>query len=397
VSILSVVAGAAGLAAHADRLRREADRANRGEADAVAASERADANYQAARAAMQRMLDRLRTGRRDIPAVKDLQRAQAEDALAFYLAVAGREGGGPEVRHDAARAGREAAHLQMLLGRWADARTVLTRARDQLDALTAEFPDRLDYKTDLAHTLNDLGNLGASGQVGVPADSLSEARALWEALLAADPASPVYRDGLATCHHLLGNQLYEKHDPAAVRQYQTAVDLREPLVAAEPGDRNLRRRLAGSLLNLSVQLQQNPDRSADAHTAHDKAEAHFERLLGEVPDELETVCDLAIMRMNWAYVQANEGDLDAALAGLDKNVAVLESALKREPSANQAQNALLRTYGTRAVLLDAAGRHAESVAAWEKVVAMAPAAERAGYEAALAAVRLKVTGSRPKD
>jgi eukaryotic-like serine/threonine-protein kinase len=398
VSILSVVAAAAGVAVHTDRLRREADRANRGEADAVAERERADANYQAARSALQRMLDRLRTDRRDIPAVKDLQRAQAEDALAFYLAVAGREGGAPEVRHDAARAAREAAHLQMLLGRWADGESVLTRARTQLTALTAEFPDRLDYKFDLACTLNDLGTFRADASPGKPSPWLARSKAVWEELLAVDPKSADYRDGLATCHHVLGNYYFANRQPGeAARNYQTAVDLREALLADQPRAHDFRRRHAGSLLNLSVQLQQVPQRVREAHAAHERAEALFVQLLREVPDELETVCDLAIMRMNWAYVQAAEGDLDAALAGLDKNVAVLEAALKREPNAIQAQNALYRTYGTRAVLLEAAGRHAESVAAWERVVALAPAAERPGYEASLAAARLRAATSRAKD
>jgi serine/threonine-protein kinase len=394
LSLLSALAGTGGLAVHADRLGREVDRANRGEAAAVAERERADANYHAARTALRQMLDRLDTGRPAIPAVKDLRRAQAEDALAFYLAVAGQEGGRAEVRADAARAGLEAAHLQILLGRWADAGSNLDRSRAQLVGLTADSPGRLDYKADLARTLKELGTLGAAGRPGA-LPCLAEAQALWETLVAADPRSAEFRDGLATCHHALGNYYFERPDAAeAGRHYRAAIDLRERLLSEQPGSRDLRRRLAETLLNLTVLLQQTPAGAAEAHSVHDRAEAYFEQLLREVPDELEIVSSLAIMRMNWAYALANEGHLDAALADLAKNVASLEPVLKREPNANPDQTALYRPPGTRAVLLPAAGRHAEAAAAWDRVVAVAPPGELAASRKALAEARVRA-GTAP--
>jgi hypothetical protein len=385
LAAVALAAGGAGVAAFTARLQREVDRANRGEGEALRQMGRADADYQAARVALQRMLDRVRGGRRDVPAVKELQREQAEDALAFFLAVAGRDDDRPDVRHDAARAGREAAQLQLVLGRQAEAGANLARARDQLAALAAEAPNRPDYRADLARTLTDLGALQVDGRPGAVPSCLTEGQALWEALVAASPGSADYRDGLAICHHVLGNYFYAQRAAAeAAQHYRAAIDLRERLLAEQHQSRDLRRRHAGTLLNLSVLRQQDPSGAAEAQAAHDRAEAHFEHLLREEPDELETVSNLAVMRLNWAYVLANRGQTDAALADLTKNVAALDRVLKREPNATHAWGALYRTNGTRAVLLAGVGRHAEAAGAWERVVATAPPGEQNAHRLSLA-------------
>ena len=95
-------------------------------------------------------------------------------------------------------------------------------------------------------------------------------------------------------------------------------------------------------------------RPADACTAHDEAERHFEQLLRTDPNDFETVTSLATLRLNWAYVLANEGQADLALGDLGKNVTTLEHVLKQEPNDASARVALFRTYGTRAQIL--AGR-----------------------------------------
>jgi tetratricopeptide (TPR) repeat protein len=385
LTVLGIIVGAAGVAGFTARLRTEAERANRGEAEAIRQRERADADYRDARAALQRMLDRVRDGRRDIPAVKDLQRQQAEAALIFYQAVADRADGRAEVRLDAARAAREAAQLQGLLGRHADARANRIRAAEQFAGLADAFPGRPEYRAELARALTDLGSQQTAVEPAAARTSLARAQSLWEALVAADPGSAEYRDGLATCHHTFGNYWHTRPSAAdAARHYRAAIDLREQLLREQPANRALRRRLAETLLNLSVELQSDKGRVAEAQTAHDRAEAEFEHVLRETPDESDVISDLAIMRMNWAYMLAGRGRTDQALADLAKNVPALEAVLAREPNDNAARNALTRSVGTRAVLLDGAGRYAEAAAAWERLVALVPPAEQSAYRLSLA-------------
>jgi tetratricopeptide (TPR) repeat protein len=398
--LLSVVIGAVGLAVHNHRLGWEVERANRGEAAAVAERERADANYQSARSAMRQMLSRLDARGKHIPAVNDLRRAQAEDALAFYRTMSEQDGDRPEVRADAARAGLEAARLQLALDRPAEAKANLERSRRLFFDLAADYPQHLDYKADLARTLTDLGVVEARAHAGSIPLSLGHAMNLWEELVAVCPLSVDYRDGLAKCHHVVGNHFYERPDAAgserpeaaeAMKHYRVAIKLREQLLAERPQSRDIRRRLAQTLLNLSVLLQQLPNGAAEAQTIHDSAESHFTQLLKDDPEEIESVSSLAIMRMNWAYNLASLGRFETALADLEKNVTSLEVALKKEPSAIQVVNAMYRTYGTQAVLLERIGRHAEAVAAWERTVALAPPTEQKACRASLAAAQARVS------
>jgi tetratricopeptide (TPR) repeat protein len=361
-----------GVAAHTDRLRREADRANRGEA-------LADANYRAAREALRQMLKSLDDrGRADIPAVKELRRDQAETALTFFLAVAGQQDDRPEVRHDAARAALDAAHLQSLLSRPSDAEVNLRRAVDQLSALAAEFPDVADYRAGRARGLNDLGELlRAGGRYDEALRCHAEALTLRQRLLPDDPASPIVREDLATSHHNLGNTYGGIRESAdSERHYRAAIELREKLVAESPQQREYRRRLAETQVGLSVLLQLAPSGRAGAQVAHDQADGHFEQLLRADPNDFESASSLATLRLNWAYVLANEGQTDEALADLAKNVVALERILKQEPNDASARVALYRTYGTRAQILTKVNRHAEAAADWERVVTQCPSAER---------------------
>src|SRR5207248_5209565 len=118
----------------------------------------ADAQYREARQTLRTMLDRLRRrGVSDIPRLKELQRAQLEDALTFYLRAAEQTTDDPEVRADAALASLEAGKLQRELDRRDDARPSLERARTAFATLADEFPDRPEYRARLAECWSALG------------------------------------------------------------------------------------------------------------------------------------------------------------------------------------------------------------------------------------------------
>src|SRR5439155_19623797 len=91
------------------------------------------------------------------------------------------------------------------------------------------------------------------------------------------------------------------------------------------------RGLAETQIGLSVTLQQSPARFADAEALHDRATAQFERLVGGDPADADSLCGLAMLRLNRAYMLADQGEVDAALVDLAKNVPPLEALLAREP------------------------------------------------------------------
>ena len=116
VSILFVAALVGGVLWHNAELRAALRRAEDGEARARKQGIRADADYRAARDALDRIwrrLERLPLG--DVPQFKELQRDQGEDALAFYQGVlAAADDPDPQVRLDAAQAYGRAANIQIL-------------------------------------------------------------------------------------------------------------------------------------------------------------------------------------------------------------------------------------------------------------------------------------------
>jgi serine/threonine-protein kinase len=386
VSALGTAAGAIGVAVHADRLRREADRANRGE-------ELADANYRDARAALQRMLGRLTDGRRAAaPALKELQREQAEDALAFYQSIADQPGDRPEVRADAARAGLEAGRLQLRLGRSAESEAGLRRVADQFAALAAEFPAEADYRAGRADALSFLGDhFRDVGRFDVAQVCHAEALALREALADERPASGEFREAVASSLAGLGSVAYSRQRLGeAEARLRAAIALRERPAGGDPPTPAERHRLAQTWLNLSIVLQQSP-RDAESRAAHDRAEALFDRLLRDDPDDAESALSLAMLRINWSYMLAAWGQSDTALADLAKNVQLLEPLLAREPNDAEVRDRLHRTHGARANILGKAGRYAESVPDWERVIALAPPARR-NYHCLLLAEALARAG-----
>jgi hypothetical protein len=114
---------------------------------------RADANYQRAREAVQRMLGQLEAREMgDTPRVRELQRRQCEEALGFYRDILqGMDRPDPGVHFDAALAYQKTALAQILVSQLGPARENLEHARALLEALTAEHPDRPDYQAELAN------------------------------------------------------------------------------------------------------------------------------------------------------------------------------------------------------------------------------------------------------
>jgi tetratricopeptide (TPR) repeat protein len=364
LAVLAALAGVAGLLAHQARL-------NRALARIAAEKDRADESYREARTTFRQMLVRFDDPRfADVPRAVELRNAQFEDALKYFARVVERQDDpDPEVRRDVADTRHHAARLQMILGRNAEAVANLRATLAAYAALEAEFPDRPEYAAGRAGTLLTLGSFADGTPLGTPGcPMLEEAAATYERLLRADPANYTYWDGLASSLTTLGACRHNRHESAAAGQlYRRAADLRAGLVRDYPADRHQLLALAKCYLNLSVHTQQGGSLT-EATADHDRAEAAFERLLHDDSRHVEAACGLALLRVNWAYVLANQGRPAAALAELDKTVALLEPLHRAEPAHVLIRDALYRTFGAQATMLDRQGRYADAARAYEKVV-----------------------------
>lgn len=377
VCALSFGVGAGGLAVHFDRLQAEIRRANVSEQAAVAESARADAGYRAARSALQQVMSRLDPRRTDIPALTELRRKQTEDALAFYLAVAKQENSSAEAQCDVADTALLAAQLQMRLGRSADAELNIRLACKRFAQLVDSHPANARFREGWASALTALGmHCRTAGQLPESWTCQHRALAIREALRAEAPEDVSRWTALAISHHGLANTFWAEGQPVpAERHFRQAIDWRERALSknSTPLDR---RRMAESEINLSLVLQTIPDRSRESIVYHDRAQRRLEEIHAADESDIDALTSLSLLRINWAYVQRDRGEIAEALADLSKNVPPLIAAWKREPRDQQVRDVLHRTHGVRAQLLQTERRHAEAADEWERVVATAPANQK---------------------
>jgi tetratricopeptide (TPR) repeat protein len=118
--------------------------------------------------------------------------------------------------------------------------------------------------------------------------------------------------------------------------------------------------------------QQLDQYRAECERFHQLAESTMETILASRPNAYELTCDLALLRLNWAYYLNANGQVDTALADLAENITELTALLALEPQFALAREMLYRTHGTRANILDAQHRYVESTGDWDQVVALTP-------------------------
>jgi tetratricopeptide (TPR) repeat protein len=347
-------------------------------ADTAVERSRADANYQEARAALRRMLGRTAAlGRADVPQLQELRRELQEQALAFFLKAAQQPGGSPDVRHDVAQACAEASWLQAELGRPGEAKVNCDQALALWTALAEEFPGDRRYRAGRARCLRLLTRWLGGGEA--PRRG-REALALCEALVREEPASVEYRVLLADLYHDLATSLCARLPGGSAkvpkggeieRYYLASEALRSALVQEQPTGRDHQRALATTRQSLSV-IYQNTGRLEEADRYHGLAEATLVRLLAADLQDYTSLLALAYLRVSWTYVQRDRGQVNAALADLDRSAAPLEDLLRQEPNYQRVRDALWRTHGVRFELLTRQQRYPEALAACQRTVELAP-------------------------
>jgi serine/threonine protein kinase len=359
VCILAMTGMIAGAAAYEQRLRSSLE-------ETAAQRERANANYRQTRDTLRRILDYARTRHSEgVPKLRELQRQQQEEALAFFLHMAEQQGDDPEVRYDVAGVYLEAADIQGILGQPQDALRNRYKARDLFAALIAESPQRPRYRYGHVQSLLAIARM-SPGTLLETGQCLQQALEEISELTRAEPEKIEYRIVQAQTHHQLGIRHYEqKQFSDAEDQYRQAAGLAEELSREQPEVRQHRVLLANTQINLSLLLQQN---KRDPRESHDRAEAVLEQLQREQLNDEEVLNSLATVRLNWAYVQEAKGQPEAALAELAKNVKLLEEALRQEPQHAKFHDLLWRTYGVRRLILENQKRYAEAVEAGQQVV-----------------------------
>jgi eukaryotic-like serine/threonine-protein kinase len=378
---------------HTIKLRDAFDAKTAEERRTAAERDRADANYRHAKQAVRGMLARLSDRRYvDIPRVKELHNAQAEDALAYFRSIATfRDDASQELRGDSAQAELEAAKLCLAVGRRTEACEYADRARKVYIRLLDETPGNATYRFGRADaTLTLVAATGHKGEKFDAAVQLNTETLVLLDTLVADPSSPPgVAESRATVANNLGHAYYDAGRYAAAEpHFRDAYERRAKLAAGRSVDRELTRQLAENALNLSAIFRQL-GRPTEMAEFHHRAEASLDRLVAADPTDAAAVRSLAIERVNWSHTLIGEGKSDEAVESLTRMIPLLEALHRKEPADAKVRDALYRVHGTRGQLHEVHGSWDKALADTEKVVEFARSETKRFHQWFMNRTRLK--------
>jgi tetratricopeptide (TPR) repeat protein len=170
------------------------------------------------------------------------------------------------------------------MGRLPEAETAYTDALALLKQLASDFPNRPEFRQDLASCWNNLGILFHTNDRLKEAEAaFADALALQKQLAAAVPTTRRLRIDLSRSHNNLGNLLRVTGRPKeAEAAYADALALEKQLVADFPNRPEFRQLLASSHSNLGGVFLVT-DRPKEAEAAVLAALAQFKQLAAEFP------------------------------------------------------------------------------------------------------------------
>jgi eukaryotic-like serine/threonine-protein kinase len=378
VSVLFTAALVVGVLLHNAGLRAAIKRAEDGETRARQEGSRADANYRSARDALDRMLRRLeRPQVGEAPQLKELQRDQREDALAFYQGVlAGSDDPDPQVQLDAAYAYQWVANLQSRLDRGADAVPNYGRAIELVEGLPPKLRDLVETQSLLAACYGDRGQIKVQVHLSGGEQDLDKALDVNQRLARAEPDDPERQEDLAKTEHQMGqvDASANRLDDAA-RHYTHAAALRAVLVHDHPGNEVYQTALAEDYVNLGP-VYGAMGRSAEGNAVYEKAEGLLRSLVGRHPDDIRSTLALSALVTNRGLDRAETGAPANALPLLTEAVELAEPVLRREPTLAAALRQAFYAHGARAQTYDRLGRWAEAGRDWQRVLELDERPER---------------------
>jgi tetratricopeptide (TPR) repeat protein len=114
--------------------------------------ELAEANFQTARAVVDRMLTRVANDLADEPRMEQLRRKLLEDALSFYQGFLKQKASDSSLRHEAAQASARLGYIYYWLGQYEKSFTPLDKAQRMLTELSQLHPGEPVYLEEMART-----------------------------------------------------------------------------------------------------------------------------------------------------------------------------------------------------------------------------------------------------
>jgi tetratricopeptide (TPR) repeat protein len=184
------------------------------------------------------------------------------------------------------------------------------------------------------------------GATAVRERLVKDALAYLDSLAAEAGGDPALQRELAAGYDRMGSVLGRPYaaslgdSEGALDSYQKALRIREALVAADPGNPQIRRELAESHRHVGWQLQSTDFAALREH--YRQAIAICAQLVAELPADIERRLDLARSHNEFGTILEDRGDLAGALENERRGLALLEEVF----AANRANRALRRSLST---------------------------------------------------
>jgi tetratricopeptide (TPR) repeat protein len=210
--------------------------------------------------------------------------------------------------------------------------------------LITEQPEIADYRWSLAKNLIALGPHYRSRQPEKTESIYKQARELIENLIANEPDKIEYLDDLKI---LLGNvsvlQWNRGQQAAAIETSREACSLAERVIAVDPRNPRYQFRLASAYERLATNLWL-AGRASDAIEPYDQALVVLERLAREHPSIDEYPFSLSRLHRYVGLFHRSEGQHALALANVEKSVAIMKNLVAVRPSVKAHQLELAENY-----------------------------------------------------
>jgi tetratricopeptide (TPR) repeat protein len=296
------------------RAEREAAAARHDRDVARVQEQRADANARRAHDAVGTMLTRVgETRLSGVPHLEGLRRELLEDALRFNLEFLRDNKGDPAVRRENAMAYGQVGAIREALGDARAGEDAFRQAVRLLDQLAAEFPDRAEYRADLAGAYDRLAVLLARRGAHAEAEQAQQETERLIRTLRPDELSGLKAlEVLAVLHNnqSLRLALAQRPEEALQHSRQAVALLRQALHDA-PDPAPYQRALATALNSHAANLARS-GRVDEALSVYREALTRFQEVLGRSPSDPELRAPTATVWRNLARAYRRKRNLAAA-------------------------------------------------------------------------------------
>ncbi|MEQ1825983.1 MAG: serine/threonine-protein kinase [Pirellula sp.] len=306
--------------------------------------ERADANLDSAKAAVEQFLVKVTEDPRFSESdFTDFRKELLASALPFFEKLIGQKPGDRDVESSRAGAFARLASIQESIGQLEPALSNYHECSTILKRLSTEFPTDATYRFELVRCQGNLGLLlSQTGQREAAKLELRSALGYAQRLIEDFPNDSKFRNQLTFCHRSLANVLRSTGDKEGAKaENEKAIAVCEQLSNEFPNDRECRQYQADSHQSLAMLLNELEDR-ADAKSHQLICVSITKSLVEEYPAVVEYRARLANAYHNLGLILGDLRERKDAMVQYELSLSINEKLSKDFPSVTRYRKELAR-------------------------------------------------------